>query len=87
MDYFQRKLAAALVILLGKEERPGRTDAWWGNFVKNIMVPKEWKENFRMSKESFFDLCNELRPFLQQQQTNMHAPNGETSGCSSILPF
>ncbi len=128
MDYFQRKLAAALVILLGNLasvatlnallalllenlhrirrskllsiidnssrrfsviankihkrrrgvrrfwKRPGRTDAWWGNFVKNIVVPEQWKENFRMSRESFFDLCNELRPFLQQQQTNMRAP-------------
>ena len=31
-------------------KRPGRTDALWGNFVKNIVVPEEWEENFRMSK-------------------------------------
>ena len=42
--------------------------------MKNIVVPEEWKENFGMSKESFIDLCNELRPCLQKQQTNMCAP-------------
>ena len=33
--------------------RPGRTDAWWRNFEKNVVLPEEWRENFRMSRESF----------------------------------
>ena len=31
--------------------RPGRTSAWWDNFITDQVVPEEWKENFRMSKE------------------------------------
>ena len=27
---------------------PGRTSAWWDNFVSQTVVPEEWKENFRM---------------------------------------
>ena len=51
--------------------RPGRTDGWWQNFVDNVVVPEEWRENFRMSKNSFLLLCNKLRPFLEKQTTNM----------------
>ena len=29
--------------------RPGRTSAWWDNFVSGIFIPEEWRENFRMS--------------------------------------
>ena len=29
--------------------RPGRTSAWWDNFVNEVIVAEEWKENFRMS--------------------------------------
>ena len=44
--------------------RPGRTSAWWMNFMNNIVVAEEWLENFRMSRKSFFCLCDDLRPFL-----------------------
>ena len=30
--------------------RPGRTSAWWDNFINGTMIEEEWKENFRMSK-------------------------------------
>ena len=30
--------------------RPGRTDAWWENFMNDVVVAKEWKENFRMGR-------------------------------------
>ena len=32
--------------------RPGRTSAWWDNFVSQTVVPEEWKENFRMPRPS-----------------------------------
>ena len=31
--------------------RPGRTSAWWDNFVSQTVVPDEWKENFRMPSQ------------------------------------
>ena len=47
--------------------RPGRTSLWCDNFVNNTVVLIEWRENFRMSKESFMKLCDKVRPFLQKQ--------------------
>ena len=34
--------------------RPGRSNEWWDGFVKDEVLPDEWKDNFRMSKESFY---------------------------------
>ena len=47
---------------------------WWDNFVNEVVVPEEWKENFRMCKENFLKLCDELRPHIQKQTTNMRSP-------------
>ena len=54
--------------------RPGRTSAWWDNFVNGIVVEEEWKENFRMSKRTFNKLCAELQPYIKRQETNMRSP-------------
>lgn len=54
--------------------RPGRTSSWWNNFKDDIVLEEEWRENFRMSKATFYKLCNELRPYLQKQRTNMREP-------------
>ena len=51
--------------------RPGRTDVWWQNFLNDVVVAKEWKENFRMGKNNFFKLCDELNPFLEKKSTSM----------------
>ena len=34
-------------------------------------VNEEYKEKFRMRKENFEKLCNELRPYIERQSTNM----------------
>ena len=54
--------------------RPGRTSAWWDNFASQNVVPEEWKENFRMSRDTFLILCEELRPFIEKQATTMRLP-------------
>ena len=54
--------------------RPGRTNAWWQNFLNNCVVPEEWYENFRMTQHSFDFLCQELRPYLQRQVTHLRKP-------------
>lgn len=53
---------------------PGRTDTWWDNFMKNIVPLEEWKDNFRMSRASFFSLCQQLKPYLELQTTVMRQP-------------
>ena len=54
--------------------RPGRTQDWWDNFIREVVVPEEWKENFRMSRGSFMKLCDELCPHIQKRTTNMRSP-------------
>ena len=51
--------------------RPGRSKVWWNNFLNDVVVPSERRENFRVSKETFMSLCDELRQFLQKQPTAM----------------
>lgn len=53
---------------------PGRSDIWWKNILNGISAPEEWKENFRLTKDSFFDLCEELRPFLTKISTRLREP-------------
>uniref|UniRef100_A0A1X7UYC9 Nuclease HARBI1 n=1 Tax=Amphimedon queenslandica TaxID=400682 RepID=A0A1X7UYC9_AMPQE len=54
--------------------RPGRTNAWWIGIKVNLAVQEEWKENFRMSRESFYKLVDKLRPFIEKQVTRMRVP-------------
>lgn len=54
--------------------RPGRTSAWWDNIRNGISLPEEYKDNFRMRRESFEKLCEELRPFITRRQTVMRKP-------------
>lgn len=54
--------------------KPGRTCSWWDNFLANVVPPEEWKENFRMSRSSFFLLCEKLRPLIERQATIMRQP-------------
>ena len=44
--------------------RPGRTDLWWRNMIDGLCLPEEWKKNFRMSKENFMELVDELEPYI-----------------------
>ena len=54
--------------------RPGRCGVWWSNFQSRITLLEEWKENFRMSKQTFDVLCHQLRPFISKKFTQMRAP-------------
>ena len=36
------------------------TRVWWDNFMDDVVVSEEWKENFRMLKENFLKLRAEL---------------------------
>ena len=54
--------------------RPGRTSAWWDNFVGEIVIQEEWRENFRMSRSSLCELADQLRPYIEGRTTIMRAP-------------
>ena len=48
---------------------PGRTDQWWQNLFNGVLPEAEWKKNFRMDRQSFMDLADELRPYLQPSRS------------------
>ena len=48
----------------------GHTDQWWQNMIGEDVPDWFWKKSFRMSKECFLELADELRPFL--------APNSDS---------
>ena len=54
--------------------RPGRTSAWWDNFVNQIVIEEEWRENFRMSRSSLYKLADQLKPYIEGKTTIMRAP-------------
>ena len=45
--------------------RPHRNLKRWNDFMNGNMIPKEWKENFRMSQRLFYILCEELQAYSQ----------------------
>jgi hypothetical protein len=53
---------------------PGRTSAWWDNFMNGTVLEEEWKQNFRLSRASFFKLADMLRPYIEHQATHMRNP-------------
>ena len=46
---------------------------WWDNFVNGIVINEEWRENFRMSKESLYKLADQLRPYIEGEETIMRS--------------
>ena len=49
--------------------RPGRTSAWWDNFVNEVAVAKEWREHFRISRRNLLKLSELLRPHIEGKTT------------------
>ncbi|KAM3858860.1 putative nuclease HARBI1 [Diretmus argenteus] len=54
--------------------RPGRTSAWWDNFINGVAAPEEWRENFQMSRSALTTLSERLRPHVEGATTTMRAP-------------
>ena len=42
----------------------GRTDKWWDNMISGRLPEDNWKKTFRMSREKFEQLVNELNPWI-----------------------
>ncbi|XP_060759475.1 putative nuclease HARBI1 [Neoarius graeffei] len=54
--------------------RPGRSSAWWDNFVDQVVVAEEWYENFRMSRSALIHLSERLRLQLEGTTMRMRRP-------------
>ena len=54
--------------------RLGRTSACWDNFVNDVVVAEEWRENLRMSRKKLLKLSELLRPHIEGKTTRMRCP-------------
>ncbi|XP_067871924.1 uncharacterized protein [Heterodontus francisci] len=48
-----------------------RSSDWWERVVMKDFQPNDWLENFRMSKETFFHICNKLKPMVSRRNTHL----------------
>ena len=44
------------------------------NYLNGVSPESEWKNNFRMSRGNFMELCDELRPIIERETTRMKQP-------------
>ena len=49
--------------------RPGKDRYWWENFALRKVVEEEWRENFRMSRETFQVLWEEINLYIFKNDT------------------
>ena len=68
-SYYLRKLKQARQRRLRRKKRrcwvlPGRTEQWWINMINGTAPDEFWYKNFRMSRESFMELEEELHPYI-----------------------
>ena len=48
-----------------------RSSDWWDKVVGGSFTHEEWMENFRMSKETFLYLCDQLKLFIARDDTKL----------------
>ena len=46
-----------------------RRSAWWERIVNQCFEGRDWLENFRMSRDTFLYLCEELKPAIERQDS------------------
>ena len=51
-----------------------RSSDWWENVVLANFGRHDWMENFRMSRETYQYLCDQLRPLIKKQSTRLRRP-------------
>ena len=48
--------------------KKGRMSAWRDKCLINEVPESGWRDNIRMSNRSFYELCDMLRPSLQEKK-------------------
>ena len=72
-------ILTALPLFIADVWYPGRTprergQSFWETEVLEKFLEKDWYLNFRMPKEAFNILCDQLHPRVNPQTTNMLEP-------------
>ncbi|XP_047201266.1 protein ALP1-like [Girardinichthys multiradiatus] len=76
--FFQRQRRTLMMMIAGGIRSNIRTrpwtstprSDWWERVVMTEFQPSDWLDKFRMSQETFFYLCDKLRPRLTRQDTS-----------------
>lgn len=51
-----------------------RSSHWWSRVVLQTYTDRQWVEDFRMTKETFFWLSRQLKPFVQKKRSRFREP-------------
>ena len=67
-------MAAMLQAVTGREPRSvwshRRSSSWWENIVCCSFTPRDWMENFRVSRETFLFICDRLKGSIGRKNTS-----------------
>ncbi|KAM9620008.1 uncharacterized protein ACIBXB_019781 [Morphnus guianensis] len=81
--YYSQRQKRLMTLLIARRRRTScyfyprawpsvRSADWWERVVLKEFGPQDWLEKFRMSKETFFYVCNQLRPGLAPHSAHFH---------------
>ena len=65
--------------------KKSKTNAWSVNFITNKVPKSKWKDNFQMSRKSFYELCDMLIPYLEKKRTRLRTPISVDAQVGSYL--
>ena len=64
-----------------------KTSLWWDKFLQDKVISEDWRENLRMSKNSFYKLCDLLAPFISKNKTYMRQPISPETQVAATLYY
>ena len=79
-NFFKKKARSCWV-------KQGSSSQWWMQFEKNKVNESSWKENFRFSRYSFYELCRKLNPYFVKKRTLMRIPKSVESQVGAFLYY
>ena len=79
-NFFKKKARSCWV-------KQGSSSQCWMQFEKNKVNESSWKENFRFSRYSFYELCRKLNPYFVKNRTLMRIPKSVESQVGAFLYY
>ncbi|XP_015742042.1 protein ANTAGONIST OF LIKE HETEROCHROMATIN PROTEIN 1-like [Coturnix japonica] len=81
--YYSQRQKRLMTLLIARRRRTScyfyprawpslRGADWWERVVLKEFGPQDWLEKFRMTRETFFYVCNRLRPGLAPHSAHFH---------------
>ena len=67
--------------------RPAQTSLWSDKFLQDKVISEDWRENLRMSRNSFYKLCDLLAPFTSKNATYIRQPISPETEVAATLYY